>query len=951
KEREEPYEYRRDCCECGNYLRAVGFFWLEEEKPDLFFRLVEECRDEYPVLLDDCLFIQSYYQKRQPSPRQSAAGGVVNCWQVRPVWERIMGNIVKISKGQKSDSQYRRLCWFCSYNPNDEFPVTMRPVEQKLGKHGDWSKGKQFNLRSYAQDREWPSFFTLQDQLICNILADELNTPEGHLLKGNAFASPRALETAIGHPLLFWDGTFQHFECLRGEPSFWLKMLDDGASIAFAPQIQPGGVVVKHTAQDNLLLFAFDAGQTLMAAEIGAGLFVPENALPSITTFIRAMVQDISFFSEMSLLFTGLKSKPSSNELHVRLHPMDTRMKVELFLMPFPNSKELFQPGEGPLESVICEAGIPVRIVRDFELEWQTVREFLEECPTLADANPLGTFTWELESTESCLDFSLALQGMLDKIHVYWPDNKRFKTSRRLTKNDLSIHCRSEGDWLFSLDGSVTLDDGQVVAMKEMLKGLKQRHGNYIVLDDGQVLALADSFRSQLESIAASVSISDDSLHFTKVMTPFMRSLLQDSLPSGELAELDEKVDEIAEAMKLEPEVPIGLLATLRPYQLEGFKWLCRLDAWGVGACLADDMGLGKTVPVIAFMLRYASEGPMLVVAPTSVCNNWLSELERFAPSLDVCVFGGTHRTELFQDLGPNMVMITSYGLLQSEEKSFCAVKWRCVVLDEAQAIKNHNTKRAQAVIDLNAKFRMVTTGTPLENNLNELWSIFNFVNPGLLDSHSHFQERFAVPIEAEKDKEALERLSNIVKPFILRRLKREVLQELPQKTEISLQVSLSEEESAFYEALRSELLDEIHRINDDSGRLPIRVIAAITKLRLAVCNSKLIDPPPSIPIPSSKMEAFLELLDELLQAHHKILVFSQFVKHLKLVENEIQKRGIAYQYLDGDMNAKERTVAVNAFQRGKGDVFLISLRAGGMGLNLTAADYVIHLDPWWNPA
>lgn len=207
------------------------------------------------------------------------------------------------------------------------------------------------------------------------------------------------------------------------------------------------------------------------------------------------------------------------------------------------------------------------------------------------------------------------------------------------------------------------------------------------------------------------------------------------------------------------------------------------------------------------------------------------------------------------------------------------------------------------------------------------------------------------MPIENDKNTETLERLSNIVKPFVLRRLKKDVLKELPQKTEISLQVSLSEEESHFYEALRLELLDEIHRVNDDSGRLPIRVIAAITKLRLAVCNSKLIDPPPMPPIHSSKMEAFLELLDELLQGHHKILVFSQFVKHLKLVANEIQNRGITYQYLDGDMSSKERTAAVNAFQRGKGDVFLISLRAGGMGLNLTAADYVIHLDPWWNPA
>ncbi len=948
RETEEEEIYQNDICDFGQYLSVVASFWTEGEQKETLAILLKKCQGEYPVLFKECSFIKSYYENRSPL-HHVPVEGIVHCCHVRPVWERAMESILKIMTGQNAENSYRRLCWFCTYNPNTEdFPIAIRPVEQKMGKHGEWSKGRQFNLRGNAQTRQWPSFFTLQDQLICNIIVDELKLAQG-VGKETSFVSRHAFETAVGHPLLFWENGAQHFECFREKPALFLQMDGENACISFLPAIKPGGIVAKRSAQADVLLYSFGEQQALMAAELGDGLRVPEKYLNSMTHFLRAMALEVNVFSEMPLLFTGIRSRNASAELHVRLEPMDTRMKVELFLMPFPNSKELLVPCQGPLESIVCEEGNPVRIVRDFAQEHKVVEEFIAHCIPLGDAAPLGDYSWELQSMESCYDFSIALQEMVDNVRVHWPDNKRFKTSRRLTKNDFALHCRPEGDWLFSLEGSVTLDDGQVIAMKEMLKAMKQHRGNYILLDNGQVLALAESFRKQLEDIAASVSIADDGVHFSKVMTPFMRSLLADNISEKELSVLDAKVDEIEEAMKLKPEVPKKLKAVLRPYQKEGFEWLCRLDAWGVGACLADDMGLGKTVQVIAFMLRYASEGPALVVAPTSVCNNWVSELQRFAPSLTVILFGGLHREELFEELGANTVMICSYGLLQSEDKAFRSIKWRVVVLDEAQAIKNHNTKRAQAVIDLKAKFRMATTGTPLENNLNELWSLFNFINPGLLDTHSSFQARFALPIENEKDKEMLERLSNIVKPFVLRRLKKDVLSELPSKTEIPMLISLSPEESHFYEALRLELLEEIHRIDAENGRLPMRVIAAITKLRLAVCNPKLVAPDSNIA--SSKMEAFFELLNELLQSHHKILVFSQFVKHLALIEKEIQKRCISYQYLDGDMSAKERTAAVEAFQNGEGDVFLISLRAGGMGINLTAADYVIHLDPWWNPA
>ena len=860
------------------------------------------------------------------------------------------GQSPEISNGEKGESDTRRLCWFCTFDPHsEEYPVAIRAVEQRLGKHGSWSKGKHFNLRQYLTGRVWPSFLTLQDQLMCNILVDEIRSSHSRSSKEDGFYSQRAFETAIGHPLLFWENDGQHFECLREKPLFYLKWEQSKVSLSIVPYLRPGESIAIRNAQNDVLFYSFTEQQTQIAAEIGEGLLIPEGALQSLGGFMRIMVHEMEFLSEMPLMFTGISSRPASTELHLRLQPMGTRMKVELFLLPFPCIKELLTPGNGPLENLTCESGMPVRIVRDFAQERQAVEELLDACAPLREAENLGEYAWELEDMERCFDFSMALQSVADKIHVHWPENKRIQTSRRLTKNDISLHCRPEGDWLFSLEGSVTLDDGQVIMMQDMLKAIRQRHGNYLILDKGQVLALAESFRRQLEDIAASVSIVEDKINFNKFMTPYMRTLLEGSIPQNELSLIDSKVDEIEQAMKLQVEVPSELKATLRSYQKEGFEWLCRLDAWGVGACLADDMGLGKTVQVIAFMLCHASEGPSLVVAPTSVCNNWVVELGRFAPSMNVIVFGGLHRSELFEELCPNTVMISSYGLLQSEEKAFRSVKWRLVVLDEAQAIKNHNTKRAQAVIDLNATFRMVTTGTPLENNLNELWSLFNFINPGLLDTRAHFQERFAVPIENEKDQATLTRLSNIVKPFVLRRLKKDVLKELPSKTEIPMYVSLSEEESNFYEALRLNLLEEIHGVEPENGRLPMRVIAAITKLRLAVCNPKLVVPESMIA--SSKMEAFFELLDELLQAHHKILVFSQFVKHLTLIRQEIEARGIAYQYLDGDMNAKERTIAVNDFQNGAGDVFLISLRAGGMGLNLTAADYVIHLDPWWNPA
>jgi SNF2 family DNA or RNA helicase len=288
--------------------------------------------------------------------------------------------------------------------------------------------------------------------------------------------------------------------------------------------------------------------------------------------------------------------------------------------------------------------------------------------------------------------------------------------------------------------------------------------------------------------------------------------------------------------------------------------------------------------------------------------------------------------------------------MLQSDAEHFSAQHWHSVVLDEAQVIKNAATKRSQAAMALTADFKMIASGTPVENHLGELWNLFRFINPGLLGSRERFVERFSNPIERgnQAGKQARQHLKKLIQPFILRRTKTQVLSELPSRTEITLQVTLSDEERHLYEALRQEAIEKIGHVNPADGKT-MQVLAEITKLRRFCCHPQLVMK--NATISGSKLAVFAETVEELLDNRHKALVFSQFVDHLALVRTWLEEKGISYQYLDGSTPALERKKRVDAFQAGQGDVFLISLKAGGTGLNLTAADYVIHLDPWWNPA
>ena len=286
--------------------------------------------------------------------------------------------------------------------------------------------------------------------------------------------------------------------------------------------------------------------------------------------------------------------------------------------------------------------------------------------------------------------------------------------------------------------------------------------------------------------------------------------------------------------------------------------------------------------------------------------------------------------------------------MLQQEEELLASLQWRTIVLDEAQAIKNITSKRSQAAMSLKGEFKIITTGTPIENHLGELYTLFNFINPGLLGSRKGFNERFAVPI-SRNDANVRRTFKKLIQPFILRRMKSQVLEELPPRTDVILHVDMGPEEAAFYEALRQVSIKKLALTEMPAGQKHLIILAEIMRLRRACCNTRLIMPESSLP--SAKLDLFGEVVTELLENRHKALVFSQFVGHLSIIREFLDIKGIEYRYLDGSTPAVKRSEEVDAFQTGQGDFFLISLKAGGLGLNLTAADYVIHMDPWWNPA
>ena len=517
------------------------------------------------------------------------------------------------------------------------------------------------------------------------------------------------------------------------------------------------------------------------------------------------------------------------------------------------------------------------------------------------------------------------------------------------TGGALTAEVRSGIDW-FELDASVAFGDS-TASLPALLAAL-DRGDRTVSLPDGTLGLLADDAIARLRSLAVLGKEVNGGFRFGRTQVALLDTLLS-AMPATRVDDVFERArGELRRFDRVAPsEAPAGFHGTLRPYQKEGLGWLHFLRDFGFGGCLADDMGLGKTVQLLALLeaRREASAGPSLVVVPKSLLFNWRQESARFAPALRVLEYAGGQRGRAMLDPQQHDLVLTTYGVLRRDAARLATISFDYVVLDEAQVIKNATTAGAKAARSLTARHRLALTGTPVENRLGDLWSLFEFLNPGMLGAARALKAFGSGTGEGVEESRTL--LARALRPFILRRTKQQVAKDLPERLEQTIYVELESKERAQYDELRdhyrASLLDRVEREGMNKSRM--HILEALLRLRQAACHPGLIDKR-RVGESSSKLEVLVPRLLELAAEDHKTLVFSQFTSMLAILRSRLDDEGLSYAYLDG--RTRDREARVAEFQNDPScRTFLISLKAGGLGLNLTAAEYVFLLDPWWNPA
>ncbi|MDK2984827.1 MAG: hypothetical protein PWQ96_469 [Clostridia bacterium] len=534
------------------------------------------------------------------------------------------------------------------------------------------------------------------------------------------------------------------------------------------------------------------------------------------------------------------------------------------------------------------------------------------------------------------------------KMHVR--DSAAFAGGVRLNENSGML------EFSFQMEGI------DMAELRDVFKSLREKK-KYHRLKDGSFLPLdpSDSHLDQVMNMIDSLNISERELKKKVIKIPKYRALYIDRCLRESKLQIERNlafkqlVQNITEPQDMEFEIPKNFHGVLRDYQKTGFKWLKTLAMYGLGGILADDMGLGKTIQTIAFIMseKERVQAPSLVIAPTSVVYNWQDEARKFAPDLKVVVVSGTPKEREMQlkEAKKADLVITSYALIRRDVELYEDLNFGYCFLDEAQHIKNPNSLGAKAVKTIKAMGYFALTGTPLENSLTELWSIFDFVMRGYLLSHQKFIKKYERPIVKNQDESALKELQKQIAPFILRRMKKDVLQELPPKFESRMLTDLTKEQKKIYLTYLQKAKGEIEEAIATKGfeKSQIKILSALTRLRQICCHPATFLE--NYKGESGKLLYLKEIMKDAVESGHKILLFSQFTGMLEIIREHLNDEQIEHFYLNGSTKTEDRVQMVRAFNRGKGDVFLISLKAGGTGLNLTGADMVIHYDPWWNPA
>lgn len=851
----------------------------------------------------------------------------------RKQWENVLSDLTGLNdKGIDVPIRQVRVSRVAYYLSNMK-ANNVTPRLQTILKNGTWGSGKLLNINSFMHggaDGMCDADHRIADRVL---MRSAESTSDGDTIKLEDVLPEMTEESRL------YVGRYAPYSIVEViEEVPYISMHHDKEGFLISSNVNPSEVeqdiIITHRGAASInFIHMTDRQRPYYRRLLSIDRF-PNEAEPQLRRFLSGLGGQIEVHSDLIEGGSTLPICDGDSRLVLQMRPdRNTRggesfYSVSLFVRPLQGGRIKCTPGEGN-EVIIDNADIRTRVKRDLAKE----KENLDHLQSTIDSFQLEENLLDSASLLPLIEYA---QANPDRISCEWPEGAKMRIKQRNSTIAWNGTIKKNDNGWFELEGDIQLDQEKVISMAQLLELARQSKGRYIPLGNGDYLALSEKLRRQLNQLSAIVSRHHGHLQ----MSPFTAALLEPDITTGELtitedAELKQIRQRIKESSTYSPEVPATLHATLREYQLEGYQWISRLNYWGAGALLADDMGLGKTIQTIAFLLAKAEEGPALVVAPASVAPNWKVEFEKFAPSLRVTLLNFEQdRNEAICQAKAGDVIVCTYMLLLSVKDTLVKKEWTTICLDEAHIIKNRGAKTSAVAMKLKSRNRIMLTGTPVQNHLGELWNLFQFVNPGLLGSFEEFNRRFIIPIEQNKDQKVQQLLDRLVKPFMLRRTKDKVARELPDKEEIYQHVTMSEEEQLTYEALRQRaeaMLDANLNVN-------VNTLAEITRLRLAACGQ-------------SKITAMLELLQTVLEGGDSVLIFSQFTTYLSQIQQALKNFSIPYIYIDGTVPIKERQRLVEKFQAGECPVFLISLKAGGLGLNLTRANYVIHMDPWWNPA
>ena len=882
------------------------------------------------------------------SPRELVLWDLIS---TKAEWQKALDALAQISESKPLERAFGyRVAWYVDMVRGE----LNRPALQECRPSEGWSEGRRVTLAElHALYAELP----VEDQRVLDC------TREVH--NGQRDFSPEAPEALIGHPRVV-NGLRARapIEVSRGTPRIETREERGYVQVFVEPPGALLGINVIPESETRLLVYRVPEAIFRASEAVRGGARIPKSHERELLSVLGKLAESVEVRSPELGSEKNLVADPMPC---IRFAVHAGAWLVQLGVRPFSEQGRFFLAGVGRASQSAYAAGQRLRCERDLKLERDLNLALRRACPTLAsppdpdDQSPFDTpDSWTL-GEEGVLQLLSELRDAALPCALEWPESGGMKLSAHASSKTLHGRLRSDKGW-YLVTGGVRIDSLTEVTFNELVRAEGLGQGRFVRLENGAYIEIEARIRKVIAALKAVNSAPRPGSEL-RLPKSALFALSELNAPDSGF-ELDvesqswlERVARLSQLSHTQFPLPSTLRAELRPYQVEGYRWLSSLSELGLGACLADDMGLGKTIQILALLLARVADahGPTLVVAPTSVCGNWVAEIARFAPSLSVREYLGKERALQLSALSalPDQessacVVVCSYTLLQQDQVELSALNFGMVVLDEAQFIKNPQSLRAKAAYSLNAKQRVAATGTPVENHLGDLWGIFRFLNPGLLGDWPHFKRTFLMPVERDAGRESTELLQKLVRPFLLRRLKRDVLSDLPPLTEVQHDVQLSADESLRYALLRKQIHQKLYTVHGKRNN-KLEVLSEIMRLRRFCCHPMLVFP--DAPRECSKIEVFLDLVEELRENQHRALVFSQFVDFLALVREHLDERQIRYEYLDGSTPQADRQARVAAFQTGDAPLFLISLKAGGFGLNLTAADYVIHLDPWWNPA